>query len=280
MAYRKVVDSGAPLPVVQVHGDHVELICTFATGGTEVNVASPSMLLRVGDASGATVSIPSDSLLVPFSKYGTGIGMYHVCFLAGGWLDDGDYHLTLSGSCSGSTIAQTGTFSARSASGVQGYIDALRAALRDYDGSLYTIEDPSKELFSDGDLYSALSRALDKINYTKPIAYTWTMATCLWPGILIEGGLIYALHARGILEVANTFSYSDEISFGIDRSQKYVTMLSQFANNWELSLLRVKQDYAFSKAFPIGLGTLRLPYQQMRIFSFIPHLSSYFNWGT
>lgn len=276
MSYRESV-IGNPLPVVQVSGNHVELACVFASGGTAVNVTSPAFVLRQGSETGSTVAIPASSLLVPFSKSGPATGRYHICFLGGGWLSDGDYYLIMSGNCNGSVVSQTGTFTARTANSVQGYIDLLRSALKDNDGQLYTIEDTGSTLWSDGDLYDALTRSLNKINMTPPSRYVWdAFATVPWPNLLIDGGVIYALHSRGLLEVANTMNFQDELSFSIDRSQKYVSMLQVFANNYEVALVRVKRDYAFSRACPIGMGQTRIPMAVSRIFGFIPHMYRYY----
>lgn len=281
MPYREEVAAGVSLPVVQVHGNHVELTCTFASGGTSVNVISPSFTMYQGSGvTGSVITIPEANLLVPFSKKGPGVGNYHITFMAADeWLANGEYTVTMDGTVSGSPIQILGTFTARTGNAVQSYIEQVKAALRDYDGSLYLIEDPNKFMYEDGDIYEALNRALNKINHTPPSRYTWSLDTVPWPGLIVDGAVIYALHSRGILEVPNTIQYSDEISFTIDRSQKFVTMIQVFASQWELTVGRVMRDYGYERAFPIGMGTTRIPFSTARIFSFIPQTQSFFNWG-
>ena len=262
--------------MIQVRGNHVELRCTFVTGGTAVNVTSPAVEIRENNVSGSSVSIPDSSLLVPFGKDGPTTGRYKVSFLAGDWLANGTYYLAMSGLTDGAPNIQTGSFTARAAGTIQGYIELLRSALHDYNSQLYTVESSSSTLWDDGILYESLNRALNKINYTKPSRYTWTLDTVPWPGLLIDGGVIYAIHSRWVLEIANTFSYSDEISFAIDRSQKYISAIQVFANVWEQNVKSVKTDYAFSMAFPIGMGQTRIPESTSRIFSFMPRVSSFF----
>lgn len=273
--------NGDPLPVVQIAGNHVEVKCTFSSGGTAINVTSPAFNIHHGNGvTGATVSIPAGKLLVPFSKDGSGIGKYRSCFLGDTWLPDGDYTFAMTGAFSGGTISNTGIFSARSAGAIQTYIELLRSALHDYDGSLYYIENQDYFLFKDGQLFGALNRALNKINNTKPYRYTFTLENCPWASLLIDLGVVYALHQRVILEVANTIGYSDEVSFTIDRSAKYQSALQVFKASLDTDLKSLKMDYAFSRAFPIGMGTTRVPYSLTRIFSFVPQAAGLFAWGT
>lgn len=272
-------------PVLSIHGSHVELTCQFSTGGAAVNVVDPTFTIQL--VSGGTVDIPAANLLVPFSKDGAGTGRYHACFLGDTWIADGNYLVTMAGkypTSTGGTIAITGTLTIRAANSIQAYIEMVRSALSDYDGTLYYIEDREKFLWSDGALFDSLVMALNQINMAKPSRYIFSLdgntgPICPWPGLIIEGAVIYALHKRGILEVANAFNYNDEISLSIDRSGKYQSMLQAFASYWGSTIKSVKQDYAFSRAGFIGIGVTRIPYSLSRIFSFSPMLASSFNWG-
>ena len=254
-----------------INGNHVELFATFSSGGTNVNVALPSFTMTKG---GSPVSIPAANLLIPFTKNGPGTGQYHICFLGDTWLDNGTYSISMtgytpvSGGTGGSQVAITGEFVVRAANSIQNYIEALRSALNDIAPGLYVIDDPTAWQWKDGQLYDALNRSLNAINMTKPSRYTWGLTGCPWPSLLIDGAVIYALHSKALIEVANTFSYNDEISFAIDRSQKYQNLAQMLYQNWVTERGRVKQDYAFMRAFPIGMGSTRLPYSVARVFSF------------
>lgn len=288
---RQEVGGISPAPVMSVSGNHVEMVCTFTSGGTAVNVVEPTFSIVEG-VTGSTVSIPAASLLVPFCKDGAGTGKYHTCFLGGSWIADGDYTITMSGkypTASGGTIALSGSFTVREAPTIQTFIELLRGRLFDRDGSLYYIENRETFMWSDGDLYESLIASLDQINITPPSRYLFSLdgrddsgnPACPWQGLLLDGGLIYALHRRGLLEIPNTINYNDEISFSIDRSGKYQSMLQVFYSVWQQSLLRTKRDYAFARAFPIGMGQQRMPFVISRIMSFHPNLQSVFgasNW--
>jgi len=254
----------------------VELKTVFVTGGTAVNVTSPAVEIRVDNASGSSVSIPDANLLVPFGKDGAATGRYRVSFLAGDWLANGTYYLAMSGLTNGAPIIHTGSFTARAAGGVQGMIELVRGALNDYNGVIFTIEDSGSTRWNDGELYEALNRSLNKINMAKPSRYTWTLDTLPWPALLIDGAVYYSLHSKGILEAWNEFQYSDEISFSIQRSGKLISLINVFYNNWEQAVRSVKIDFAFSAAFPIGMGQARIPMTISRIFSFIPRVNSFF----
>jgi len=265
--------NGNPLPVAQINGNHVELRCQFSTGGTAVNVTSPVFAIHEGSLTGSTVAIPIAQVLVPFSKDGAGIGRYRTTFLGGDWLSDGDYVAAMIGTYSGDTITLSGMFSARSAGSVQTYIEMVRSALHDYDGTLYYIENQDFFMFSDGQIYGAIERALNKINDTKPYRYRFTLETVPWASLLIDLAVVYALHQRSILETANSISYNDELSFSINRAPGYTTALQAFKSSLESDLKSIKQDYAFAIAQPIGMGTTRIPYTTARIISFIPMYS-------
>ncbi len=273
--------NGDPLPVVQIAANHVEVKCTFSSGGTAVNVTSPAFNIHHGNGvTGATVTIPAAKLLVPFSKDGSGTGKYRASFLGDTWLPDGDYTFAMTGAFSGGTISNTGIFSARSAGTIQTYIEMLRSALHDYDGIVYLIEDQDKFLVSDGQLYGALNRALNHINDVKPAAYRFALDNCPWPSLLLDFAVVYALHQLMVLSIPNTISYSDEISFTIDRSAKYQSALQVFKASLEQDLRATKMNYAFSRTGFIGMGSTRIPYAISRIFSFIPQASGLFAWGT
>ncbi len=273
--------NGDPLPTVQIAQNHVEVKCTFSSGGTAINVTNPAFNIHHGNGvTGATVSIPAAKLLVPFSKDGSGTGKYRATFLGDTWLPDGDYTFAMTGAFSGGTITNTGIFSARSAGTEQTYIELLRSALHDYSGVLYLIEDREKFFFEDGQLYGALNRALNHINDAKSSRYRFTLTTVPWPSLLLDFGVVYALHQRSVREVADTVQYSDEISFTIDRSSKYISALQVFKASLDQDLKTIKMDYSFSRTGFIGMGTTRVPYSLSRIFSFIPQASGLFAWGT
>jgi hypothetical protein len=102
---------------------------------------------------------------------------------------------------------------------------------------------------------------------TPPASYVFTFDNCPWPNLLIDGAVIYALTSRGILEVANTFSYQDEISFAIDRVAKYQSMASLFYANWVSDRQRTKRQWSFSRAGAIGMTSTRMPFTIIRTLS-------------
>lgn len=273
--------NGDPLPTVHIAQNHVEVKCTFSSGGTAVNVTSPAFNIHHGDGvTGATVSIPAANLLVPFSKDGSGTGKYRATFLGDTWLADGDYTFAMTGTFSGGTISNTGIFSARSAGTIQTYIELLRSALQDFDSVIYYIENNDSFYFDDGQLYGALNRALNHINDAKPHQYRFDISAIPWPSLLLDFGVVYALHQKSILETVNTISYQDEISFQINRAQGLTTALQVFKAGLEADLKSIKMNYSFSRAGAIGMGTTRVPYSISRIFSFVPSASGLFAWGT
>ena len=274
--------NGDPLPMVQISENHVEVKCTFSSGGTAVNITNPIFNIYSGPGvTGTTVSIPAANNLVPFSKDGSGTGKYRATFLGDTWLPDGDYTFAMTGVYSGGTITNTGIFSARSAGTIQTYIELLRSALHDWDSVIYYIENNDAFYFDDGQLYGAVNRALNHISDCKPSAYRFgTFASCPWPSLLLDFGVVYALHQKSVIETVNSISYQDEVSFNIDRSGKFITALQVFKAGLEQDLRSTKMNYAFSRAGAIGMGTTRVPYAISRIFSFVPQASGLFSWGT
>jgi len=271
-----VQEIGSGVVSVNSNGEHVELFCTFTSGGTAINVLSPQFSMAT--TGGTDVTVPDANLLVPFTKHGEETGLFHITFLASSsWLDDGTYNITMSGnypSATGDTVQITGTFQIRSAPTAQYYIDLVRQSVSDRIPALYQIDDPEKYKWEDGQLYDAITRSLNFINHTPPSDYTWSIGNMPWPGLLVDGAVFYALHQRGLLEVANTLNYNDEISFAIDRSQKYLTMAQALYTQWLQMVGRVKRNYAYSRAGAIGMGQTRLPYTIIRSFSFHPNMQS------
>ena len=187
----------------------------------------------------------------------------------------------MTGVFSGGTISNTGIFSARSAGTEQTYIELLRGALHDFSGTLYFIEDNSKFFFEDGQLYGALIRALNHISDAKSSRYRFsTFLECPWPSLLIDFGVLYALHQRSVTETINDISYNDEINFNIKRAPGFISALQVFKASLDQELKTVKLDYSFARTGFIGMGTTRCPMAISRIFSFIPQAAGLFSWGT
>lgn len=282
MAVVQEIAAATP-PVALVSGDHVEFNCRFVTGGTYVNVVSPACAMAT--TGGTPISVAAASMLVPFSKDSSEVGRYKICFLSSG-LSDGEYQITMSGlfpDASGDTLSLSSLFSVRTAPTIQTYINMVRSALMDILPQLYLIENPEQFLYHDGQLYDALQRSLNAINMTPPVRYVFDFNTVPWPNLLIDGAMIYALTSRGVLEISNTLSYNDEISFAIDRAGKLQSMAQMFYANWVTERIRVKRDYSWSRAKAIGLMSTRLPFTLIRTFSFSPGLKNTFdsvqNWG-
>ena len=182
-----------------------------------------------------TVQVSKDGIPVPLKTLsptvGTAlyqlnrvsVGMYSFVFYTQG-LVPGLYTIVFSGgdpttAPNYGVLTITGGFTLGSVSYELNLVMKLRQQLMDYDPRLYTIIDQNSTVWRDECLLGYLGSALTDINMT-PTPSNFGMVDFPYAGILIDGGYGRALRAASVLEIWNTMTYTDEISFSVDRSQK------------------------------------------------------------
>ena len=119
----------------------------------------------------------------------------------------------------------------------------LRIRLKD------THPDYRKRRWTDTELNVFIENALWDINSTPPATTYFTLETWYsnipdWKTIIIEGAMIFALIAQGVLEIAKEFSYSDNgIAVTIDRSAKYQSLSQMMLTMYDKRKQLLKNAY-------------------------------------
>lgn len=205
------------------------------------------------------------------------VGYYVYKFLTSG-LTAGDYTVKFTGTYRfplgtdgnrppDEVIVVNGQFSLVDIPVAQELVTRLRTFLNDNQMRRYLLDNPEKYFWEDGELVSFLKMAIEFHNQAIPATPgLWTVMTPP-PSMesVLVGGACYAVASRGLLEIANTLQYNDEINLTIDRGPKYQTAASWMATIWRDGVKAWKQQYGFSfLQEPLGLKTLRLPFTIIR----------------
>lgn len=252
---------------------HVELSCVFTSaGGDSVEVTSPSVTFTPNTPTNVLQPLSLDHDVQPPPKY-------TIKFLTKD-MAAGDYDVDFTGSYNGDNLSTSGTFSLYTITNEQDLINTLRSLLKDTMPQLYLVHLPDADTFRwrDGELYSCITQALQAMNNTPPVTITFTLDNMPFTGFLINIAMMYALHQRGMLEIANAINYSDEISFSIDRDSKYTSKAQMFSQLWWLEWVKVKKDYAFHQIQHQAVISCRFPLHAIRPLSMLPHSANTFGY--
>ena len=159
----------------------------------------------------------------------------------------------------------TGSFTLVDIPVEQEMIHRLRVLLNDNGMRRYLLDDPRKFFWENGELYQFLHMSLDAHNNAPPVTPgKWDFNTFPYLESLLIGGMVYALSSRGVLEIANTLQYNDELSLTIDRQPKYQNHASWLATAWIMNLRMWKLDWSFHANRWVGLKSLKLPFTILR----------------
>jgi hypothetical protein len=94
--------------------------------------------------------------------------------------------------------------------------------------------------------------------------------------LLITGGFIYALEAKGIFETFNAFNYNDELTLNIDRKALFQNAQS-LRSSWFVAISAWKRDRLFrAMAGGVGMASGRFPAYFSRILSLSTNMQNTF----
>lgn len=129
------------------------------------------------------------------------------------------------------------------------YVNDLRILLKDVPLENYTylntlVEDDYHEHWTDPQLLVFLTQSLNDINSEPPLTgYNFNLFPQAWRGTVMNGGLIYALIAEGILSNSSQFSYSDNgISLQVNLTQGYTSIAQMLLQSYHQSISNIKRS--------------------------------------
>jgi len=252
--------------------EYVTLYVYFKNqNGQYVNVDNPSVVFK--NKSNLVEVFPI--ILVPLERVNNeDIGYYHINFLSTG-LEATTYLVEFKGNQEGTQVLLNipGEFALFNTPTIQVYIDELRLMLNDYLTNRYRIEDTKVNLWEDKELFQSLKTSLFRMRTFPPIlSQEFTFDNIAeGEGLLIEGGIIFSLFTRAILEVTNEFQYSDELSLAIKRSDSYRGIAKDLMTDWDKNVRMYKTNLQFKRTKPIAVKTARMPMVGRFILSMLPN---------
>jgi hypothetical protein len=263
-------------------GEFCELKIVFLENetGAAVNVYNPQFKIERKIEEDKYEEHPIE-YLVPLSPSSAKVGEYRTTFFTDTLLQ-GIYRLTFNGYYPDinpkNLITISSEFEVFEVSEFQSLITMLRIQLNDHRPSLYWIDNPDEYRWSDGELYNAFKMAMDKWNSTPPISMGNRIITkdnlLLFPlrNSIIEGAEFYALNQKYLLETFNKLTYSDDMSFTIDRAPGIMSKMQMLKANLD-NLDKIKKDYVIRTSSSRAIKSTRVPLRALRQLSFIPQLS-------
>ena len=129
-------------------------------------------------------------------------------------------------------------------------VDELRTLLKDRH------PDTDKRRFTDFELAIYLEDALLDINVTPPgfTNYTlddWEASVPYWKGLILQGGMFFALVSEGVFQIGIEFSYNDNgISLNTTKSTKILSMATMIISRYDKLKESMKKQYWFENTSP------------------------------
>jgi hypothetical protein len=215
-------------------------------------------------------------VMKPLSRQDDSRGVWTFSFVTqktdGTPLDVGTYVFNFTGSATGiGPITHSITFSGQTTAQIpveQYFVGVLRARLGDK-AKRYLVDDNMRQRWTDSELYEYLDDARLDIGQTppNPQTYDWNYMYSSTHSLLVMGGFINALMARGVFENFNKFNYNDELSLQIDRSNFFQNAQSLLAS-YQTSKMMWKRDKAFHDLRGgIGMASGKFPMYFSRMLS-------------
>ena len=134
----------------------------------------------------------------------------------------------------------------------------------------YLIRDPTILEWSDEELYSYLNRAVDDINRaTPPTPDGFTLRNVPVVNIPILGGMLYALIARGIVEVYNYYDTNAPVRVNIYKGDKFSSWADKVRSDYENMVITWKKAWAIYGAKYRALVLTKLPFRVIRPISML-----------
>jgi hypothetical protein len=146
-----------------------------------------------------------------------------------------------------------------SRSGAINLVGELRVLMRD------THPDTDKRKYTDTELEIYLQDALLDINVTPPAftAFTlddWEATVPEWKGLILQGGMFFALVSEGIFQIGIEFTYNDNgISINTNKSSRLQSMASMLINRYDKLKESMKKQYWMQNTHPHATISAPLP---------------------
>jgi hypothetical protein len=222
-------------------------------------------------------------ILVPLSPSKAKFGEYRTTFFSDS-LEQGIYKVSFSGyypdtSKQENEIKIESEFEVFPVSGFQSLLDSLRIQLADNKPELYWIDDPDVFRWDDGELFNAFSWAMNNWNSTPPVSSGNNLVNknnlLSFPLIhtVMIGAEYFALNQKYNLENFNKLSYSDDLTFNIDRASGILAKLQLLQSGWLDKLAITKKDYTLRTVGAVGIKSTRIPARALKQLSLVPSLS-------
>lgn len=267
---------GINLQGIEVNKDHIGVHIDWVDGESQ-QYFDPTTYSVTITQNGNPYSESNVTVLTPLSREDETTGVWVYEFLTKDMLA-GEYIFTFAGSTPDITqVSHVISFTAAEIPIEQYFIGSLRSRLGDKRTKRYLIDDNTRVRWTNGELYSFLEDSRKKLATTPPsprdVPFNQCYSEC--HDLLLMGGFIYALQARGVFETFNKFNYSDELTFNVDRSA-FLQNAQSLLGAWDMERLRWKRDYMFHAVRSIGMQSGRFPLYYSRVLSLLPHVSHIF----
>lgn len=248
---------------IVINKNHVEVNIDWIDGDTK-QFFDPTTTSVTVTKDGSPFTI--ERVLVPLSRLDDTVGVWHYTFLTDG-MEAGEYILTFRGEANNITpVNHVLTFSSGEVNIEQYFIGVLRTRLMDKRASRYLIDDNQRVRWTDGELYSFIDNARLQIGQEppNPMIIPFNQLYAEAHELVVAGGFIEALESRGVFENFNKFSYSDELSLNVDRSNFFANAQS-LRQAWSIKVKTWKRHGAWKLARPIGMKSGRYPLYMSRV---------------
>lgn len=262
---------------LDINKNHVSIQLDFKSAETGMYF-DPTTTTTAITLNGNAFDISNLKVMSYLSRKDDTVGVWGFEFLTDG-LEIGTWNFTFTGSATGvATVTHSITLTMAETPVEQYFVSALRAKLGDKRASRYLVDDNMRTRWTNGELYSYLDDARMDIGNTPPNPQDVTFAFCYSQchQILLLGGFIFALEARGIFETFNAFGYTDELSLQIDRK-----VLFQNAQSLRSQYDKMRHTWKRDKAFHdlgggLGMASGRFPLYMTRQLSLLPNMGNVF----
>ncbi len=149
---------------------------------------------------------------------------------------------------------------------IQQMTNDLRRMLKD------THPDENKRRYNEAELRLYLDQALLDINVQPPAFTDYTLSDFVnnvpeWEGLIIQGGMIFALISEGIFQASIEFTYNDNgLSINTTKSSKYQSFAQMMMQQYSQMKTKLKQQYYMNTTYPRALVSYPLS-AKVRTFS-------------
>jgi len=230
---------------------------------------------------GATFSIKKDTtqidniyFMYPVKENHPDIGYVQVAFDPTATFNGtpGDYELTFEAYRKGTTekLSISNIVKFVSVTRKQWFIDQLRISLADnmlaqeFFPSRYLVWNPKELNWEDEELLSYLERAVGDTNFTPPPTVSFTLESVPCASMVVMGGMIYGLIARGLIEIYNYYEINAPVNVRIYKGDKLSSTAQQLINIYWQNLREWKKAFVYYTTSYRVLVLTKLPFRVIK----------------